>query len=309
MTVSLEHNKASVKLSDYGHGEVTGTFISPNILSVPGRTVQDGPTGSSVLSATDLFFTTDCSTFTGRYTWDYSDPYGSCSGSTTLNGRNTKAGCPASTVPVVIPPVNPPSGASVAAEISAVRPDLNTVLEARRLRDKQQAYALELEFDKSGVDNSAMIKLENKWIADETKKIDAAEPALEAKYKAILEKDPANFWANWDMAELKKTQGNYNDYITYFDSAASNKNVISDAGPVLKQKVAEDLGLSHFPTPESSPMMQRVRDEAKTRQNGQIYNVDVPSKAKADDEVWKIEFSTALSSKLFNHINEVATPK
>lgn len=105
--VTIQHNMQIADVSDWAHGPARGTFLG-NTLSLPGRTIPDGE-GTSVLSAFDIIFSSDCSSFTGSYTWYYSDAYMSCDGSTSLSGTRTGAsGCPgASPTPTETPTPTP----------------------------------------------------------------------------------------------------------------------------------------------------------------------------------------------------------
>jgi len=90
--VSLSHNGKSAEVGDWGHGPTKGTF-SGNTLSLPARTIPDG-SGTSVLSAFSVVFSGDCASFSGAYSWHYSDSYMSCDGTTSLSGtRIGSSGC------------------------------------------------------------------------------------------------------------------------------------------------------------------------------------------------------------------------
>ena len=131
-TVPITFANGTAVMDDVGHGKSEGTFASPNILHFTGRTVADPP-GSSQLSEYDLFFTTDCSAFAGKYSWSYSGPDGSCDGTTTLNGVN-RNGCPAPAVVPVVPTVAPASN-SLAADIAKSQQDLNTLTDLQYTQD------------------------------------------------------------------------------------------------------------------------------------------------------------------------------
>jgi len=65
-----------------------------NTLHVAGRTLPDGDGTVKIYDLTSVF-SPDCMSFGGKYRWDYSDQYQSCSGTTTLSGTRTDAnGCP-----------------------------------------------------------------------------------------------------------------------------------------------------------------------------------------------------------------------
>ena len=303
-SMPIQHNLTTAVVEDL-HGTVTGTFISGNILHIPARTVPDSP-GTSEISDYDLFFTTDCSSFAGEYTWDYSGSDGACSGSTTLSGTNNQ-GCPAPTDVPVIPPVEPPNTPpSMRQEISDARIDL----------DKDLAWRSSIEADYKNIDMyknlegdipgsfDSLIAPLSKDIKDKEDKISQTEPTLEAKYQAILDKDPNNFWANWDMAQLKKSQGKYDDFSTYFDTAVSNKNIYDDTKFALKQKVAEDLGLTTLPTVEKSLTINRIANEVSGWGGGKLWNVPVPE--DTNKQTFGIKLYSIFSSNSWNIVNEIA---
>jgi predicted small secreted protein len=89
--ITIQRNATNGIMGDIGHGPVTGTYIGTT-LHIDGRTVPDG-SGTSTLSAYDVVFSADCSTFNTQYSWDYSGPDGDCSGTTKLAGTNDQ-GCP-----------------------------------------------------------------------------------------------------------------------------------------------------------------------------------------------------------------------
>ena len=78
------------------------------------------------------------------------------------------------------------------------------------------------------------------------------------------------------MAELKKKQGNYNEYFSYFNKAASNENIFQDTREKLKKEEARRLRLSEFPTADKSPILRIEQGELDNWWRTPIYNVNVP---------------------------------
>ena len=262
-SVPIQYNYTTAVMGNVGHGPAPGTFISGNILHIPGRTVSDPP-GISKLSAYDVFFTTDCSSFAAKYNWVYSGPDGSCSGTTTMNGANSR-GCPSSQVVPVIPTVAPASGSSVSSDLITARYDLTKDLTQRRERD---------------VTNSLINAKKISW--DTVKTMDTEEKAaftareqkIEGQYQAILDKDPANFFANMDMAELKKSQGKLDDYIRYVNVALSNKNVAESTANAIRQDIMAKNNLGEWPTPSNSYTIAMLGPD--TRMSAQnVYGRDI----------------------------------
>src|SRR3989338_1313384 len=297
-TISIIHNLTSAKINNFVHGDVSGVFEG-NILHIPGRTIPDG-SGTSVLSSYDITFSQDCSSFAAKYYWDYSDSYGSCSGSTTLRGTAYK-GCPAPTVVPVIPPVEPPSTEYLRSEISNARHDLN---EGSALRSLMNIHQQEIDFKRNSEFADSVKELEE-LIKDEKNKLNQLESKIEAEYKVILDKDPSNFWANWDVAELKKQQGKYDEYFAYFDRDASNKNIFENTKNELKKKVAEDFGFSEFPTVDKSNIVRTLGDDMNRWQGGTIYDVNLPKEAAADKKTWSMKLYNILYSDSYSIVNEL----
>lgn len=251
--VPIQYHGATATMGDVGHGPAQGTFISGNILHVPGRTVSDPP-GSSTLSAYDVFFTTDCSAFAAKYDWDYAGPDGSCSGTTTLNGANSN-GCPASQAVPVVPSVAPASGSSVSSELATARSDLIDDLTRREIRDLTNSLL-----------NAHMITDNSvkKMKAEDDPAIASAEKRLEGQYQAILDKDPRNFYANMDMAELRKSQGRMDDYIRYVNVALSNTKVAGSTAEAIRQDIMTKNNLPVWPTPDNSFAIATLGPDART---------------------------------------------
>jgi hypothetical protein len=301
-SITISHNLDSAVMGNVGHGAAPGSFISPNILHMPSRTVSDPP-GSSTLSAYDIFFTTDCSAFAGKYTWTYHGPDGySCSGSTALSGT-TSEGCPA--VPV-IPTVASGTKESFVAEIASARSNLNEDLMLRYYQTQLEDMIFTIDRPELTT-NDPLYQRNVVWAKDElaaaTDNIKELEPAVEAKYTAILDRDPKNFWANWDLAELKKAQGNYQEYFSYTNKALSNKDISRDTQQQVKKTVAGGLGLSEFPTTDNSYFIRRMSTDAAAIQS--VYGIDV-GKGEADTEPLRI---FAFWNQPLDAVNVVGLPR
>jgi hypothetical protein len=298
VSITISHNLADAVMGNVGHGATPGSFISNNILHMPGRTINDPP-GSSTLSAYDIFFTTDCTVFTGKYTWTYYGPGGySCSGSTALSGFSS-GGCPE--VPV-IPTVASGTKESFVAELASARSDLNEDLVWRDLQTQADNFIF--EYDRPGkLAGSREMEQARAFRANATYEIQGLEPATEAKYNAILDKDPNNFWANWDMAELKKVQGDYQEYFRFTSKALGNKDISRTTQEQVKKTVAGGLGLSELPTTENSYFIKRMSTDAAAIQR--VYGIDA-GKGEADTEPLRM---FAFWNQPFDAVNVVGLPQ
>lgn len=297
--VLIQHNLKIADVGNWAHGSARGTF-SGNTLSVPERTIPDSG-GMSKLYAFNIVFTPDCSGFVGKYRWDYRGSGQSCSGSTSLRGTKTGGkGCPEAKE----------QKTEVAAgeqktEVNVVREGLDRLLSLNkeiRALDRKIALLGEQEL------NAEKSPLRTELYSDLHRKVNQAEilqPKIEENYRKILNKDPDNFWANWDLAELEKSRGNHKAYFDYFDRAVTNERTES-VSKQLKKKAADDLGLSEFPEIVRSPTVRKISDDMNSRQGVSVYNVnvDVP-KEPSKWEKFKIKVWTAISPDFHNAVNEL----
>ncbi|MFA4876042.1 MAG: hypothetical protein WC586_01390 [Methanoregula sp.] len=298
VSLSINHDFSNAKMGNVGHGEAPGTFISNNILHMPSRPVSE-TTGSSTLSAYDIYFTTDCSAFAGKYSWVYHGEGGyTCRGSTALSGVNSK-GCPGvKEIPSVAPGVTP----SVATQIASARKDLNSDLILRDLHEQVGNYATLIDRPGSGA-SAGEIADTKQLLTDITNDIQQREPPIEDKYNAILSTDPNNFWANWDMAELKKAQRNYPEYFRYTEKALANKNIAREKAEEVRKNIAGGLGISDFPTTQNSYFIKRMSTDADAIQS--VYGIDA-GKGEPDTEKLRI---FAFWNQPYDAVNVVGLPK
>lgn len=288
-SVQLQHNQKSVGVGNWGHGQTKGT-LGGNTLSMPERTIPDEG-GTSKLHAFNIEFTPDCSGFAGSYRWDYRGSGQSCSGSTALRGTRTDgASCPQK---------------SLRTEVNEYRIELNKIL-ALRKEEKELAHkALLLSIENIDNEESPMLKKLNEKRNQNINKIDSLQPKVESSYRKILNKDPDNFWANWDMAELEKSKGNYKAYFDHFDRAASTLD--TNTNNVMKKKVANDLGLSEFPEIVRSPIVKKISDDAHNFEGRSIYDILVKKDDLSNWEKFKMKLQAVFDSKNFVHnaVNEI----
>ena len=133
----------------------------------------------------------------------------------------------------------------------------------------------------------------------------------EKQYKEALEKDPQNFWANWDMAELKKKQGKYSEFSNYFDNAVGNENIFEETRELLREEELKRMKLSEFPTADTVPLLSVLGKEVNNWDGGLVYKEFVP-KAEAktgtwSDKLWAFIENTA-SERMNKAISKVVDP-
>ncbi|MBI2564572.1 hypothetical protein HYV79_01105 [Candidatus Woesearchaeota archaeon] len=132
----------------------------------------------------------------------------------------------------------------------------------------------------------------------------AAEAEKERRYAEILANDPKNFWANWDMAERRKKQGNYREYLQYFNNAATNENIFKDTREQLNNYAARRLHLSELPTRDKSPILRIEQDELKNWNSGLLYNVNFRKEEVADNK-WSFNIWTLFNQNSHKLVNDI----
>jgi hypothetical protein len=265
--ITIQFRHGSAVMGDTGHGSVGGTFVSPNILHINPRTVTDPP-GSSDLSGYDVFFTTDCTAFATMYTWHYTDQYQDCTGSTKLNGVNS-AGCPQPPTPL-IPPTPPPSTSAVDDMVAGARVDMGSALSLMDVMETQQAFVFQHMHDPAYADQ---VKQANTQIADAREQLKTLGPKVEDEYAAIFVKDPNNFDANWDMAQLKKGEGQIPAMVKYVNAALSDEKTAESKRNDLRQYVASQMKEADVPTPDSSDFVKQTGIDGDAVQNAYGYDI------------------------------------
>jgi hypothetical protein len=135
---------------------------------------------------------------------------------------------------------------------------------------------------------------------------DPDDRSRESRYKEILAKDPKNFWANWDLAELKKKQGKYGEFFQYFDQATTNEDIYPKTREKLKDEVLKRFNLSKYPAERTSPILRMVRQEADGWNGGIIFNENVPKEAAADKPKWYIKLWRSFSRYAHTIVSDIA---
>jgi hypothetical protein len=133
-------------------------------------------------------------------------------------------------------------------------------------------------------------------------KMDELEPKVEQRYQDILKADPNNFWANWDVAQLRKSQGDTRGYFDYLDKAVDGDPTFYERTRVaMKEQALADLGLSTPPTPQTSPAVGRLKQEVTGWSSGSIGDIMV-SREEASKKSWPAKIIDTFSKKLSDGI-------
>ena len=182
-------------------------------------------------------------------------------------------------------------------------------------RDAQQSCSGSTELRGTRTDGKGCPQSEQSTDAEDMRKeLEEAHAEVdvdkkEKMYNVILAKDPKNFWANWDMAELKKSHGEYKEFMSYVDKAA---DTIADKhiSEKLKNRAIEEMHLSEPPTTVNSLLLKSIVDnELKNWEGGRIYNVDFKKEdAKKEVSNWekfKIKIRKLLDPKTNDIVNEL----
>jgi len=240
-TVPVQFRAGSAIMGDVGHGAASGTFTSGNVLHIDSRSVADPP-GSSDLSAYDVSFTPDCSAFSAKYTWAYTGPDGNCDGSTSLSGMAMSTQCPA-------------ASPDLTADIVAAQQDLKKLTDlqyTQTITDTSPQFArlASLVSESDGLTSDER----RSTIADLSKK-------TQTELQAILAKDPANYYANLDMAELQKSQYDNDAYYKSAIAALSNRQNAEAKEDQLSKYILQQEELATLPTTANSAAVSEVDSE------------------------------------------------
>jgi hypothetical protein len=128
----------------------------------------------------------------------------------------------------------------------------------------------------------------------EIKKLPEAEQ--KAEYEKALEKNPRDFQANNEIADIFKSEKNYPEFIKHKDKALENKNSAEQLRKARQDEVRNRLGFTIDPTTATVPLLRSVRDQIDTVPNPMIYNFNV-LKTPDTRSNWQ-KFTEYLSDKL-----------
>ncbi|MBI4451425.1 hypothetical protein HY642_05605 [Candidatus Woesearchaeota archaeon] len=127
----------------------------------------------------------------------------------------------------------------------------------------------------------------------------------ERKYRDVLAKDPGNFWANWDMAELKKKQGDGAEYFKYFNAALSNENIYQKTRAEMKQQALEKLQISAWPTRDKSPILRIEEQNIDQWRGGVVGAITIPPEQASDKSKWHFTLWSLLNPESQNTVNKI----
>jgi hypothetical protein len=271
-SVSVTHNLDSAVISDFGHGALSGTFFGNHFTS-PSRSFPDGG-GTTTTSSASFDFSSDCSSFTGGYTWHYVDSYQECDGTTSLIGTRTDA----TTCEAL-------SNAAMQQLIVDAGAVLNEVKETQEQYDsKEFDYTQHLAVDPNFMNTNEYQQMKSDlglMDRDLTTKTDV----LSDQYESVLAKDPKNFWANWDYAALKATRGDYGsaDKLYYEAVSTLDENARASVIADLQTSTQGRLSIVAKPTIETSPFIANIHEDVRSSWRQRL-DVAV-QKVMGDDEL------------------------
>ena len=268
ISVTIQHDSPRASTNDLPHGPWSGTF-SGNTLYVPGRGVPDSG-GTTVVPDVSIVFTPDCRGFSGGYHWSWSDSQQSCTGTVSFNGRRVGAdSCPEQAPQ---PPPEPPPEVTQ-AQIADARHDLDGTLPLANNVNLMKWFISAHVYDAGRSPEPE--DYADDYLKRQAKLLEQKQADVEAKYKALLQNDPTNFWLNWDMAELKKSEGDYHAYFDFLNAATDNKDIWERTRLQMRDQAQKDLGMSAPPTPATSPALNRLSKDVTGWSSGQIGDIMV----------------------------------
>jgi hypothetical protein len=141
------------------------------------------------------------------------------------------------------------------SDIAAARYDFNNDLDVRLDRD---TITHQLEAKQISPDEA------NARISQDNARITAMDQKLEGEYKAILSKDPTNFDANTGLAELKKNQGKWDEFILYMNTALANTAVSESRAQDIRNRIIRENNMGTWPTPDNSILIETLGPDVRT---------------------------------------------
>jgi len=253
-SVSVTHNKISAVIGDFGHGNLPGTFAG-NVFTGPSRSFPDG-SGTTVAGVARIDFTSDCSSFTGGYSWRYMDSYQDCTGTTSLSGTSTD-------------PVGCPTISLTTGEIRTMIVDAGAVL--NEVKETQEQYdSKNFEYSQAFIDPNFMNTDKYRQIKSDMavmeRDLTTKTDALSEQYEEVLAENPKNFWANWDYAALKATRGDYGsaDKLYYEAVSTLDENARATVISDLQTSTQGSLSIVAKPTIETSPFIANIHNDVKS---------------------------------------------
>jgi predicted SprT family Zn-dependent metalloprotease len=83
----------------------------------------------------------------------------------------------------------------------------------------------------------------------------------ENELQAILLQDPTNYDANMGMAELKKSPGTINEYITYLNAALNSRDIAENKVNDLQENIERENNFAQLLTSSDSGAVSEVDSE------------------------------------------------
>ena len=113
------------------------------------------------------------------------------------------------------------------------------------------------------------------------------------EYTKYLQKDPGDFVANYELAQILKEEKEYKEFIKHIDKALENKNEATNLKQEREKEVTQRLQLTIRPNGVTVPLLRSVEDELDTVPNPMIYDFNVLK--EPDKRTWRQKMTEYLS--------------
>ena len=178
-----------------------------------------------------------------------------------------------------------------------------TVLRGTRADGKECPGAAERTEEQKKEAARAELASASASLAAARKEIDGTKQ--EKDYRDLLAKNPKDFWANWDMAALKKKQGNYKEFFDYLDTATKDKNIYPETRKELMKGAVKDLHLNEPPTTANSLFLKSIVQDDLNKGNAVVYGVHL-KKDPANPESYLAKLREAYRRKVREFVTGLA---
>ncbi|VVB74013.1 Uncharacterised protein [uncultured archaeon] len=102
-------------------------------------------------------------------------------------------------------------------------------------------------------------------VASKETQADTLEQQVAARYKDLLQHDPTNFWANYDLATIARSKGDSSAAYLYYLKASEGISDETTAKAFREQaaaKTRQNLKLAEVPTPDKSSFISQLGSDA-----------------------------------------------
>jgi len=101
------------------------------------------------------------------------------------------------------------------------------------------------------------------------------EAEQKTEYEKILDKNPRDFTANYELAHILKDEKDYPGYVQHIDKALENKNTAEELRKAREKEVTQRLELTIRPNGITVPLLRSAKDNLDNVVQPMIYDFNV----------------------------------